>query len=95
MRSVRRGNTLKVELLVELANRGEQTGGWACPKPNRNRTGGVRDRGMDTASSNRKKGILLIRAHQQQTGRPVDQSQTRTEKGQDRKKSQEGEDRLR
>lgn len=50
---------------------------------------------MDTTSSNRKKGILLIRAHQQQTGRPVDQSQTRTAKGQDRKKRQEAGDRLR
>lgn len=47
LRPVRRGNTLKVELLVELANRGEQTGGWACPKPNRNRTGGTRDRGYE------------------------------------------------
>lgn len=50
---------------------------------------------MDTTSSNRKKGILLIRAHQQQTGRAVDQSQTRTAKGQDRKKRLEAEGRLR
>lgn len=50
---------------------------------------------MDTTSSNRKKGILLIRAHQQQTGRPVDQSQTRTVKGEDRKKRLEVEGRLR
>lgn len=38
---------------------------------------------VETTSSNRKKGILLIRARQQQTGGPVGQSQTRTEEGQD------------
>lgn len=50
---------------------------------------------MDTTSSNWKKGILLIRARQQQTGGPVGQSQTRTVEGQDGKKRQEAGDRLR
>lgn len=50
---------------------------------------------MDTLSSNRKKGILLIRARQQQTGGPVGQSQTRTAEGRDGKKRQEAGDRLR
>lgn len=76
--------------MVELANRREKTGGWARLKPNRNRTGVTR---MDILQS--EKGILLISAHQQQTGRPVDQSQTRTAKGQARKKRQEAGDRLR
>lgn len=47
---------------------------------------------MNKTSSNRKKGILLIRAHQQQTGRSIDQLQTRT---QDRDRRQEAGDRLR
>lgn len=96
MRQVRRKEKhFEVALEVELANRGEQiVDGRALNLI----VIELEVRGpaaVETTSSNRKKGILLIRARQQQTGGPVGQSQTRTAEGQDGKERQEAGDRLR
>lgn len=96
LRLVRRKEKhFEVALEVELANRGEQiVDGRALNLI----VIELEVRGpaaVETTSSNRKKGILLIRARQQQTGGPVGQSQTRTAEGQDGKERQEAGDRQR
>lgn len=96
MRQVRRKEKhFEVALDVELANRGEQiVDGRALnliviELDVRGPAAG------ETTFSNRKKGILLIRVRQQQTGGLIGQSQTRTAEGQDGKERQEAGDRLR